>query len=267
MGFLNKLFGKKEKAENPQESPSATLNKAIGPFERLEQEKREKLGIIESSDFTTESGDFGSISTTKEGRRIFEVTIADGRFSLQQLGQDTVMIIVDNKPTIINGKELHEIMVHWSGSNDTIFLDTYEIPSQSSFSKVLAGIDMDLMESDMDYLKIAVTQLFSYNRINRYLEMGMKSIEELEKESARTGNDSLWPCGRYIGKLIKDENGNYRKKFDVDVGMASHTSPEFEHKRQAAKEFQRAQKQKEIQRHLDEVKRLQADLNGEVPEL
>lgn len=145
--------------------------------------------------------------------------------------------------------------------------DTYEMLGKSAFSKVLAGIDMDLMENDMEYLKTAVTELFSHSRVQRYLENGMKSIEELEHEAEVTGSKSLWPCGEYIGKLIKDESGDYRKIFDTDVGMWSHTSPELEGKRQSARNWQRTQKQSELQKRLKEIEELKAELEEEENEI
>lgn len=222
-----------------------------------------------------EKRDIAKISHTEEGRKIFELQVAEkekGQYS------DTTRIVIDKVPQNVEGALVYDCMATWYNEGDTMFYD----PSGSGeinydYVHVIAGIDPYLMETNKEYFFEVMKGLFKESRVKgEYLPTRLKTEEEIEQEATRIreeqarvqreGGDPstirksqiMAPCGRYIGCVIERE-GRIVRGFNPDVGKALHNSPEMKKEREAYKERQARQEVARAKR--EEIARMQHELD------
>lgn len=232
MGLLDKIYGKKNSGSKKEPKIEPTINDLPKEFVR-------RLGVED-----------GYLSSEFE-----DDTYQKGKF------YDTTKVLVNPTPMVVRGTKIYEIKVSWYGQSDAQMFIDGEIHGgrRDRFTTVYAGIDLDRFQNDETYFKFAARALLEENRVQRYLNMAMKTTEEIQQEVARTGSKSIYPCGRYIGNII-DRGAGLGKGFNGDIGKIFHNLPEMRKEREDLKMFQKRAKEAEIAKKQDEISRLSQEI-------
>ena len=176
---------------------------------------------------------------------------------------DTTRLIVQNRCMDFPDKNIYDCLVSWYGQQDAIMLDSESGEliegRRNNYTHVLAQIDLNLLQTDPDYLKKVMLALLNESRVNRYMNAGMKTPEEIAKAQA-DGNKSIDLCGRYIGGIAGKER-NYQKFFDVAVGKKAHNLPDIVRARQELRQYREMSTKREIESKQAEINKLRARLN------
>ena len=198
---------------------------------------------------------------TEEGRKVFE--LCEARREVGQL-YDSTRLIIDKNPKFINGEMLYDCMVSWYGQDDAVYFgegDTLQ-GRQFEYKHVIAGINPGLMETDPEYLKYALKALFEQKRVNRYLDMALMTEEEIQ-QARSAGDRTVYPCGKYIGDIKRNDDGRLGKRFNASIGRMMHNTAEMQSKRETFRKEQEARKQARLAAKKAEIARLQAELDEE----
>lgn len=165
---------------------------------------------------------------------------------------DTTRLIVGKQPLNIEGHQVYNCAVSWYGRSDCQMFDEktgkFDSLRAQEYRGVLAEIDLELLQSDPNYCKILMEGLLDKQRVERYLESGLKETPEQ-------------PCGKYIGGIRQTEKG-YGKFFSTIVGRASHNSELMVNRRQEHREMLERQKQKAIADKKAQIEKLQNELDS-----
>ena len=177
-------------------------------------------------------------------------------FSKIHKSYDTIRVKISNEPLNVNGKEVYKLGVSWFGSSWTI-LDGYE--DRAFRETVYAEIDLEKFQNNAEYLRYTLNELLDRSRVGRYLKISEKTIPEINDEIARTGNNRIYPCGRYVGGVKETEDG-FSKVFDPEVGRYCHELPEMQQEREEKRNLR-------IERQQEEIARRRAEIDGKKAEL
>lgn len=224
MGLFDRLFNKKEKAQETTQMPREPLKQRDGITMRM----------------------------TQDGRKVFEYYDAHTQFGKFY---DTTRVVINQEPRIIEGRTVYDCLVSWFGQSDAVYLDKNMKGRQDIYEHIVAGIDPEKMQADGHYLQMVMTDLLEQKRVNKYLERGMKEESEL-------GTDEL-ACGRYIGEIEQKPDGTYRKVFGARVGKVEHNSEYMQQARQSARDQRAKWRAESIARKQAEIARLQAEIEEE----
>ena len=176
----------------------------------------------------------------------------------EKKGYDTTRLIVDSR----NGN-ISECRISWYGKDDAMILDqkTGEMLGRATnYKDILVEIDYNLLQKDPNYANSLMLLLLNKDRVNGYLERGMQANPEVL-------------CGKYVGGIRKNEEGQYEKVFDTNIGVMSHNSLEMLNKRKKEKErkvqnlrdrlkvendvaVDALNKAKEIQKQIDDAEKM-----------
>ena len=166
-------------------------------------------------------------------------------------GYDITRLIIDGRPLNLAGKPVHECLVSWYDETDTIRIDPNtrkEISRRTAYQKVLAEIDVNLLQIDPNYCNAVMKDLLNRRRVTEYLNAGLKDNPEKI-------------CGNYVGGIEKTERG-YGKYFDGEVGKAAHYSEYMQKIRRELKEQREANRQREINERKEKIARLQSEIDS-----
>ena len=231
MGIFNKLklFNKKEKTENTN-----TNNNTF-------KQSKESLQSLPTTD----------------GRLGY--TFYDETYNPNKM-YDSTNIFINPVPKVINGKPIYEVSVSWFGISDVTFFDSKS--RKDDYTTLYAGIDLNLLQNDYEYIKFVIKALLNQDRVESYLKLSLKSEQEIFNEREKTGNNHLWPCGKYVGHAIKTPNG-YKKVVDGEIGRVCHNLPEMQQERETYKTKKRANIENQISKKIEEIDKLKEDLNND----
>ncbi len=227
MGIFSDIFRKKEKAQTPQE--------------QLQQP---------TEDYEV------NIGTTSEGRKVIEFYDNSPR-SIDRF-YDTTRLVIDKEPICLGNRTFSNCYVSWSGRDDTQYSDSAieRMSRRNCYEHIIVGIDMNLIEADPEYLKNLMRGLLNENRVKRYLETGLKTESQIQKEVEETGNKSIWACGMYVGDLA-EKNGKYYKQFDKRAGEFFHNCPEMKQKREEYRE----NRKKDMEKRAEQLRRKASEID------
>ena len=93
---------------------------------------------------------------------------------------------------------------------------------QGGYEHIIAGIDPEAMadpKNNFEYLKFVMRSLLREKDVKRYIEIGLMTQEELNKNE----NSHLMPCGRYVGEVV-NANNTIGKIFSNRIGEILHNS-------------------------------------------
>lgn len=183
-------------------------------------------------------------STTKDGR--LQIDFCDNRAKVGQL-YDSTRLVVGNKPVMLADQEVQNCLVSWYNQDDTVFAGEGESLNAKSYKGVLAQINPELLKTDEQYCMAVMKNLLEINRVNKYLEDGLKENPQI-------------PCGKYIGGITRTDEG-YRKFFSMLVGQASHNSELMVNRRREFRESIEAKKQAEIAKRKAQIQKLQSEID------
>ena len=178
---------------------------------------------------------------------------------------DTTRVKINKQPLNIYGKKIYEIKVSWYGSTDAIYVGSEgEFRGRRDcYETVYAGIDLEKLQNNIEYLKFTLEELLDQDRVERYLKISEKTSLEINNEIARTGNTRIYPCGRYVGDSKESDRG-FVKFFDIGVGRYCHELPEMQQEREEKRNSRIARQQAEIDRKKEELARLEAELGQDI---
>jgi len=138
----------------------------------------------------------------------------------------------------------------------------YESGRVDDYSHVIAGINPGLMETDPEYLSYVMKDLLNKARVERYLKTALMTPEDIAKiqqeEMRAKGRTHTWECGRYIGNVVRNEQGKLVNRFNQTIGSIMHNTAEMQSAR--AKEQQRQERQAMINAKRKEIAKLQAEM-------
>lgn len=183
-------------------------------------------------------------STTKDGR--LQIDFYDNKIKVGQL-YDSTRLVVGNRPVVLANQAVQNCLVSWYNRDDAVFVGEGESLSAKEYKGVLAQIDLALLEADEKYCVTVMKNLLEQNRVNKYLEEGLKENPER-------------PCGKYIGGVKETEEG-YKKIFSMIVGQASHNSELMVNCRRELRESIEAKKQAEIAKRKAQIQKLQSEID------
>ena len=183
-------------------------------------------------------------STTTDGR--LQIDFYDNKIKVGQL-YDSTRLVVGNRPVVLANQEVQNWLVSWYNRDDAVFVGEGESLSAKAYKGILAQIDPALLEVDEKYCVTVMRNLLEQNRINKYLEEGLKENPER-------------PCGKYIGGVKETEEG-YKKIFSMIVGQASHNSELMVNRRRELRESIEAKKQAEIAKRKAQIQKLQSEID------
>lgn len=111
-------------------------------------------------------------------------------------------VVVKNSPKVIEGDTVYECIVSWFMENVTQKRNGQDVSVDTvAYNEVVAGIDVDKMEQDEEYLKLVMISLFEKNQVENYMSNALKSEEELASILRRNPGCGVYPCGKYIGTV------------------------------------------------------------------
>ena len=228
MGLFDKLFGKKQ--EKPEKKVEYTLE-----YKAMQDKITRKL-------------------------------LEDGSLSCDLLNGKTntsTSVIVNPKPIVVKNMPIYELAIEWYGDeSDTFYIDTNSHSRVGGKETIYAGLDLNQLQNNDEYLKFALEQLLEEDRVNRYLTMAMKTEEEINNEVARTGNRNIYPCGRYVGSVQQTDKG-LAKRFDKNIGRMFHNMPQMRKEREEFRAKKEAKKQNRIAMKRKEIDRLSREIEDE----
>ncbi len=171
----------------------------------------------------------------------------------------TTSIRVNPDAYVIDNKIVYEMTVEWYGDeSDTYYFATQSHNISSPPEKIYAGIDLRELQNNDQYLKYLMTCLLKQERVNGYIEMSKRTEQEINDEVARTGNQKIYPCGRYVGSIVTTDRG-YRKTFYGDVGKYFHNTPEMVQERNECRVVREANRQAKIAEEKAKIAKLEKD--------
>ena len=164
---------------------------------------------------------------------------------------DTTRLIIGTQLNI-EGHKVYDCAVSWYGHSDCQMFDkktgTFDSPRAQEYYGVLAEIDLELLQSDPNYCNMVMNKLLDKQRVETYLENGLRETPEQ-------------PCGKYIGGVRQTEKG-YSKFFSIIVGQASHNSKLMINRRQEHRSRIEIQRQKAIASKKAQIEKLQSELDS-----
>ncbi len=105
-------------------------------------------------------------------------------------GYDTTRLIINSQPM----ENIYNCSLSWYGENDCMMLDERgEFGRRIDYSGILAQIDFNLLQTDKNYCYFVMKNLLEKHRIEEYIQRGLSDTPD-------------YPCGKYIGGMIKDKN-------------------------------------------------------------
>ena len=174
-------------------------------------------------------------------------------------------IVILKNPEIVMGRVLYDCYVSYYKESDMQLIEAIDTPfgrgNYEMDDHVIAGVDLNRMMNDAEYLKYAAKQFFNKERIEKYLNTSKMSAQEIAEKNSNLGpNDRQYvECGRYIGELQEDENGRVRKIFMAQIGSILHNSAEMIAIRNSERErAERIAKAEELER---QARKLRGDDN------
>ena len=185
--------------------------------------KRRKNQVKENQNFLPQNKEIYEIilDCTEDGKLIVEMYEKKPK-----VGQfyDMTRLIVDNIAVDLNGDLAQKCRVSWYMKGEREYRDpVYEyFSAKNNYRNILANINISLILEDEDYGVFVMKQLLNQRRVTEYLNNGLQENPDR-------------PCGQYVGGVKRTEDG-YEKIFNVDLGLASHNSPEMCRERE---EYQR----------------------------
>ena len=213
-------------------------------FAKIFHRSNKRLTEGKSTSLPQQSTEEIEYGITRDGKRVIE--FLDKQSSFKQFYNST-RLVIGNNPIYIDGHPLYEVEVSWYNDHDCVFFDENgrETGSRYDSKKVLAGLNMDLLQQDREYCAYAVRELLNKERVERYLAEGLQ-----EKPQTLRGN--------YVGE-IKQKEGEYGRIFYENVGRKVHNSPEMVSNR---KQYE-IQKEQHRQAKIEENKRKIAELQAQ----
>lgn len=124
---------------------------------------------------------------------------------------DTTVMIIESAVKNLDGYYVQEASLCWYRKEREQFI----LPE---YTTILLNIDINLIFEDETYAIFLMKELLNKARVNSYLINGLQ--RDTDKES-----------GNYVGSIEATKEG-YRKVFYVELGKASHNSPEMRRKRE-----------------------------------
>lgn len=165
---------------------------------------------------------------------------------------DSTRLIIDKEPFYMEGHQVYRCAVSWYGDSDCRVWDAREERYNSlraqDYQRVLAEIDLELLQTDVNYCNMVMKGLLDKQRVEKYLENGLQETPE-------------YPCGEYIGGVRKKEQ-SYNKFFSTVVGRASHNSESMVNKRQQYREKMEKQRQEAIENKEAQIAKLQSEIDN-----
>ena len=183
------------------------------------------------------------------------------KFEFHNNDVDTTHLIVKNRDMNFPDKHVYNCLVSWykrcTNDDYAVMLDpelgiTYDMSTSPHSESVLAELDINLLQTDRTYQLAVMKSLLNESRVNRYLDVGMMTYDEIASAQA-DGND-IALCGRYIGGITKNDKG-YTKFFNPLVGRIAHNLPGMIQERRKAREDKRNARNAEIARRRSEIAR------------
>lgn len=183
------------------------------------------------------------------------------KFEFHNNDVDTTHLIVKNRDMNFPDKHVYNCLVSWYKRciNDdyAVMLDpelgiTYDMSTSPHSESILAELDINLLQSDPVYQRAVMKSLLNEERVNKYLNVGMMTYDEIANAQA-DGND-IALCGRYIGGITKNDKG-YTKFFNPLVGRIAHNLPDMVQERRKAREDKENARNAEIARRKSEIAR------------
>ena len=162
---------------------------------------------------------------TNDGKHGIEYYNPDNRARFAK-GYDTTRIVSIGFPKKIDGHDVCECMISWYDMSQVLEQSVYDKRGVNGdfnkYTKVLAEIDMEQLNSNPEYTETLMNALMNKNRVENYVNSSLQ-----ENPDIRTG--------RYIGKLQRCEDGTYGKVFDTRIGEITYNLPEMVQEREQRK--------------------------------
>lgn len=222
MGFLDR-FRKNDNAK-PSTQPLPNLEKQKPPFEV-------KYSVLPNGNLEVEF-----YNRNAEFKKFY----------------DTTRLIIGKQALNMAGHAVCNCAVSWYGKSDQQRINKetgkLESPRAGEYKGVLAELDVKLLQTDPNYCSMVMQNLMDKQRVERYLEEGLRETPEV-------------PCGKYIGGVGQSEKG-YTKFFEPSVGLASHNTDLMRGRRRERQAMAERARQKSIQNKKAEIARLQNEVNS-----
>lgn len=222
----------------------------MGFFDKFKKDNKQNIEAVANNRPTVDQLPFDiKYSSTSNGN--LQVEFYDKEADFKKF-YDTTRLIIGRQPLDIEGHQVYNCAVSWYGHDDCKILnkETGKLDSMKAqaYRGVLAEIDLELLQNDLDYCNMVMNKLLDKQRVERYLETGLQ--EEPEQ-----------PCGKYIGGVEQTEKG-YGKFFSTIVGQISHNSKLMVDRRQERRAMIEAKRQKDIADKKAQIERLQSEIDS-----
>lgn len=180
----------------------------------------------------------------------------DGRFQVDYHNKsatnsnryDTTRLIISHVVQLDSKNPIYNCYVSYYNQQDAIMLiKGKKVSSRDEYRNILAEFDFNRLKNPQsNYCQTLMEELLNRDRVDRYLENGMRERSDLE-------------CGNYVGGLgIKD--GIYEKYFDKSIGRIIHNSKYIRLKRREYMNRKEAERKEKIEHREGEIKNLENQL-------
>ncbi len=191
-------------------------------------------------------------SQTNEGEIIVEFNNNDSSENFKNMYDTTKLKMFYGYRDTANN-QLVNAQVAWYNESDAIYINNktgQEYGSRVDYIDIEIDINYEKLTTDQKYVETLLAGILQKNRVETKLQEGLQENPKI-------------PCGKYVGGVVQNEKGEYKKVFDQAKGRNSHNSLEMQQKR---RNFEN-NRQEDLRKQLEQEQLKQEQSNQRIAEL
>ena len=132
---------------------------------------------------------------------------------------DNTRLIINPISMIICGQKTSRCKISWFNSSERVYFNKKISEYDQKYSyDIIVQFNIEKLFTDPNYYSFFMEQLLNKERIQKYLEYGMKENPKIK-------------CGNYVGYIDYNEQGQLKRYFDEEIGTNCHYLEEKQEER------------------------------------